>query len=424
MRSASPSPARRALLGLAVALALVAGCTGEATDEEPTEAAAVPTATPTPEATAEPTPTPTPSPTRTAEPVDRQILDDEWYVDSNGDGIPDFMAVELGLDPEVDTCLAEVDCPGPGTVDALAEIQENVLLLLDASGSMVGSAGGGVTKMQAAKDALERYVVGTPDTVRIGFGVYGHLGSNRPEGKAESCAGVEILEPIGAVDHETIGPLLDRFEATGWTPLAGAIAAARGAFEDTEEGARNRVIVVSDGIETCEGDPVAEAQALIDSGIDVVIDVVGFDVPDAETAQLREIAAVGGGTYVDARTTDALRDHFENLRQQWLGLLDQAICVLRSSQEMSTCYNRLRSAAFEQFTAASREATSSEERREIIRLSSEMMDHFRQRSAEISAAGRTGHTELSQAARAVRDRMRERYGEDVSGDLRCALRLA
>ena len=69
-----------------------------------------------------------------------------------------------------------------------------------------------------------------------------------------------------------------------------------------KEGEVNKIVLVSDGIETCGGDPVAAAEELNRSGIEVEIDVVGFGVPDDEADQLRDVASAGGGEYFDART--------------------------------------------------------------------------------------------------------------------------
>lgn len=46
----------------------------------------------------------------------------------------------------------------------VAEAGANTMMILDASGSMAGAAGGGTSKMAAAKDAITRYVVGCPES--------------------------------------------------------------------------------------------------------------------------------------------------------------------------------------------------------------------------------------------------------------------
>lgn len=415
---------RRTLACTVVLVLLLAACTG---DDEPTAEPAEPTEPPQSAAT---DPSPAPEATEetepTAEPVSR-ALDDRWYEDANDDHVPDFIATELGWDPEGDPCLAEVDCPGPidatGGLD-LAPRQENVLLVLDASGSMAGTAGGGVTKMQAAKDALERYVVGTPDIVEMGFMVYGHTGSPAAEDRAASCEGIELLAPLGEIDHDNVTETLARFDATGYTPLAGALAASRDAFADVEDGAVNRVIMVSDGIETCGGDPVAQARTLVESGIDVVIDVVGFDVPDAETAQLREIAEAGGGTYTDARTSDELSGYFDEQRELYSGLIEQRICLARANHGMTRCYRESNLAAAELMRSYADEADDTGQRDEILRMNSLRNRHYSEVGSTLSAAGVEEQQRLRESIEEAYDRMRDRYGEEVSAAFRCTLGIA
>ena len=58
--------------------------------------------------------------------------------------------------------------------------------------------------------------------------------------------------------------------------------------------------MISDGIETCEGDPCAVAKDLVQQGINLRVNVVGFDVDEKTRAQLQCIADKGNGQYFDA----------------------------------------------------------------------------------------------------------------------------
>jgi hypothetical protein len=66
------------------------------------------------------------------------------------------------------------------------------------------------------------------------------------------------------------------------------------------------VILVSDGKETCGGDPCALVRRLIVQGVNLKMFVVGFDVTDEEREQLFCIAETGGGQYFDARNAEQL----------------------------------------------------------------------------------------------------------------------
>ncbi len=279
------------------------------------------------------TATSAPSSTQTAPPP--RPLPAEWYEDPDGDLVPTAVEREIDRDPDVDECAQEAGCGEASPVSALE--RSNTLLILDSSGSMAGSAGGGSTKLNAAKQALRRYVAGTPDSLALGFMVYGHKGSNDPADKAQSCKGVELLDPIGKAASQRFDRTLKRFKPTGYTPLGTALRQARAAFEGKNDEI-NRIILVTDGIETCGGNPVQEARKLKQAGIKVTTDVVGFDVAKpAEAKRLRAIAEASGGEYTDARTTDALNDYFDQARERVADLSKQLLCVKANAGRISLC---------------------------------------------------------------------------------------
>jgi len=63
------------------------------------------------------------------------------------------------------------------------------------------------------------------------------------------------------------------------------------------------VVLISDGIETCEGDPCAVAGDLASAGINVKVHVVGFDISETDRRQLQCIADNGNGRYFSADST-------------------------------------------------------------------------------------------------------------------------
>lgn len=236
--------------------------------------------------------------------VDSRILDAKFYVDGDGNVVPDFIETELGFDPLADDCPYD-DCGRGADGQEGGRRRQNTLLILDASGSMRAQ-----NKMAGAKKALERYVRTVSTVQQLGFMVYGHRGDNSEGGKAESCAGVELLAPVGEVRRENFPALLARFEPTGWTPIAAALEQAHTAFAEREAD-ENRVLLVSDGIETCGGDPVAAAEKLAGAGYRVRVDVVGFAVGTSDAAELGKIAEITGGEYFDAKTAADLDEYLK-----------------------------------------------------------------------------------------------------------------
>lgn len=188
-----------------------------------------------------------------------------------------------------------------------------VVLALDASGSMAATVAG-ETKMAAARDAAQSFLATLPDDVEVGLVVFGHQGTNQQGGRAESCQGVETLSALDDSDREGIAQALSEVEATGWTPLAAAIAEAGANFISTEVPGEQVVYVISDGEETCDGDPVAAARNLAESDVRAVVNIIGFDLPQAERDGLMAVAQAGNGVFFEAATGDDLRNQLANVR--------------------------------------------------------------------------------------------------------------
>ncbi|MFS8612900.1 MAG: VWA domain-containing protein, partial [Planifilum fulgidum] len=223
------------------------------------------------------------------------------------------------LDPTIKTNVKK-----PGGVNAPeGELpkQVNVEILLDASGSMAGQVSGGV-KMDLAKEAIRDFVSKLPEGTQVALRVYGHKGSNQQKDKELSCKSTEVVYPLGAYDESSFQKSLDKFRPTGWTPLAAAIEQAKSDLSGkTGEKVENIIYVVSDGIETCGGDPVKAAKELHQSEIQAIVNIIGFDVDNEGQRALKKVAEAGGGKYTTVNTGEDLRKHleeeYERLADEW-----------------------------------------------------------------------------------------------------------
>lgn len=183
-----------------------------------------------------------------------------------------------------------------------------VLVAVDSSGSMAARSGAG-TKMDEARAAVTGFMAALPPTTRGGLAAFGDTGSNRPEAKAASCqAPLHVLAAPGPLDRQLIASAAAGLRPVGWTPLASAITAGVASLQGS---GRRLLYVVSDGVETCGGDPVAAAAAAKTKS-QVVVNVIGFGIRSAAEEQaLRAVAAAGGGEYRSAqegRLAAAMRD--------------------------------------------------------------------------------------------------------------------
>jgi Ca-activated chloride channel homolog len=199
---------------------------------------------------------------------------------------------------EVNDALANYE-PAFGEYGAEEEDQKtkNISIQIDSSGSMNGQVSGGV-KMNLAKEAVENFASGFPKDTIMTLRTYGHKGTGDDKDKAMSCASTEVMYETNTYDQDAFKAALGKFKPSGWTPLAASIKAG---YEDLKvkagEDTENILYIVSDGIETCDGDPVQEAKALADSDLNVKVHIIGFDVDDAGQAQLKKTAEAGNGKY-------------------------------------------------------------------------------------------------------------------------------
>lgn len=268
--------------------------------------------------------------------AEEPVLDAKWYQDSDGNYVPDFIEVANGFDPNRDDCAPE-KCPGAAESIDFYTRPRNALLILDSSGSMAAGDGTGQTRMEAAKESILRYSEVSSVVYDTGFAVFGNTGDATKAGRAQSCAdAAEVLLPLGEVNQDNFQDVVGQFQPTGWTPIEGALREAGETFSG-HEGETNRVILVSDGIETCGGDPVSAAEELRRSGVAVTIDVVGFGVSDDDTEQLRDIAAAGGGEYVDASTGADLDEYFQEQSEAMNKTFDAFTCELDNSTNDTIC---------------------------------------------------------------------------------------
>ena len=196
----------------------------------------------------------------------------------------------------------------------------NVEIILDASGSMAKKMNG-KTMMDTAKEAIEEFAGALPEGANISLRVYGHKGSNEDKDKEVSCKSNELVYEMQAFDETSLQDSLNQFKPTGFTPLANALKEAKQDLEKLNSDENTNIIyVVSDGVETCNGDPVAEAKKLAESDIQPIVNVIGFDVDGDGQNQLKEVAKAAKGLYADAKNQEQLKEELEKtqkIAKQW-----------------------------------------------------------------------------------------------------------
>lgn len=183
----------------------------------------------------------------------------------------------------------------------------NVLFILDNSGSMLERVDG-APKIVTAKRVLADTLRDLPREARVGLMTYGHR-------RRHDCDDIELLAPIREQQRAAIAQKVARLQPKGETPIAGALDRAAGAFAHFK-GDHNMVVLVTDGAEECHGDPCAAAQRLSAQGLDVQVNVVGFNLAAREREAVECVAREGHGHYYDARDQASLVLALSEVRQE------------------------------------------------------------------------------------------------------------
>jgi Ca-activated chloride channel family protein len=189
-------------------------------------------------------------------------------------------------------------CVGVVFMGPAAHAADRVIVILDASGSMWAQIDGR-PKLEIARESLRTALQSVPGDEEIGFMAYGH----REKG---SCSDIELIVPPATGTAGQITTAADNLKFLGKTPLTAAVKQAAEALKYTEDKAK--VILITDGLETCGGDPCALGKELKANGIDFTADVVGFGLTAEEGRQVACLAENTGGKYIQASDEAALKE--------------------------------------------------------------------------------------------------------------------
>lgn len=184
------------------------------------------------------------------------------------------------------------------SLTSVAQAADRAIIVLDASGSMWGQIDG-KPKLQIARDTLRTVLQTVPADMELGLMAYGH----REKG---SCEDIELVVPPAAGTASAITQAADGMKFLGKTPLTTAVRRAAEELKYTEE--KSTVILITDGVETCEADPCALGRELEENGIDFTAHVVGFGLTAEEGREVACLAENTGGKYLQASDAEGLKE--------------------------------------------------------------------------------------------------------------------
>ncbi|AEC18718.1 hypothetical protein PT7_0178 [Pusillimonas sp. T7-7] len=185
-----------------------------------------------------------------------------------------------------------------------AQADDDVLIIYDASGSMWGQVDG-VNKIVTARKVMGELVKSWPENTNLGLIAYGHR-------SAGSCSDIETMIEPQRVDRDAFIKTVNAITPKGKTPISASLKQAADVLQYRDHNAT--VVLISDGLESCHGDPCAVAAELKEKGVDFKAHVVGFDLDQEGNEALSCIAKNTGGIFVPASNADELQDALQQVQ--------------------------------------------------------------------------------------------------------------
>ncbi|MDD5464560.1 MAG: VWA domain-containing protein [Candidatus Moranbacteria bacterium] len=196
--------------------------------------------------------------------------------------------------------------------------QKNIVIVFDSSGSM-NQVVGGKKKIDVAKDSVAGFLRDIDKNTNVSIVLYGHKGGNSQSAKKVSCAGIDEVYYLGSVNPDIAIAKLTGAKPTGWTPIAASLQKAGDILKNYPADKNdNMVLLVSDGEEACDGDPVAKAKELLGTNAKILTNVIGFDVAGAAEQKLQAIAGAGG-KYFSVHNEEEFKTAFKENKNFMVG---------------------------------------------------------------------------------------------------------
>ena len=203
---------------------------------------------------------------------------------------------------------ANTNAESPDEITTLPEPEPGAIyIIFDASGSMWGVLKKGGRKIDVAKKVLNDFVSGDFSGFDLAFRAYGHR-------RKDDCTDTQLVVPFGD-PAATITPMREFVRGVkplGRTPITDSLRAALKDFGDRS----GEIILISDGIESCDADPCALMREWRDKNVKVKVHVVGFGLDEKSRTAMKCISDAAGTEYQDAQSAESLLDALKKIRDK------------------------------------------------------------------------------------------------------------
>lgn len=193
-----------------------------------------------------------------------------------------------------------------------------VLFVFDASNSMKAKHGG-QTRIQGAKDLFYRFIdsLSRQKNIQFALRMYGHTVKYPPG----DCKDSKLVVPFAKENTALIKSKVSEAQPTGITPIEHSLTESANDFPDAK--AVNMIILITDGIEECEGDPCAARQKLVEKGIVFRPFIIGIGL---SPEQIKTFECVG--EYYDFDNANTVTDISTIISKQKLNKTSSQVNLL------------------------------------------------------------------------------------------------
>ena len=206
------------------------------------------------------------------------------------------MQASAGMPPS--SAVASAHSSSTIQISSLVRSNNSIAIVFDQSGSMADTLPGGQTKLDAAKTAVNNFLLHIVPGDEVAVTTF------------RNCWNVYAAQSF-TTDINQVRWAIYNMSAYGWTPLAGVTNYTGDYVGNYSHNTNKIMIVLSDGEETCGGNTTAAAVYAMSRGVDV-IHTIGFVLEPGSDGerQLQEMASVGGGNYYSANNSQELYEAF------------------------------------------------------------------------------------------------------------------
>lgn len=193
---------------------------------------------------------------------------------------------------------------GPLNADSKSglDCKTDAMIVFDASGSMAMVAQDGVKRIDMARRALTEVLPEITLGRRAGLLTYSGVSNLQMPAR---CEGIAIRVPPMVNAAPAIIEALNNIGPAGLTPLTAAVEQAAIALKATEK--RGVIVLVTDGIETCNRSPCGLARQLRATAKGLIVHVIGFFLGPDQAVHVACLADETGGLYVPAQSFEEMR---------------------------------------------------------------------------------------------------------------------